>query len=411
MGAPRRPTRLRSAGFSLIELMVAMVISLVATLAITSVLVHGERTRRSTTSVNDLNQTGAYVTYAMERQIRNAGSGFSQRWSEVYGCSLNASKNGTAVLPKTTPIASPFANAPLAVRLAPVLVQAGGADTSGAGAEVRGDLVTVMAGMGGLSESPPMILVSSVQGTSSNGSFRLANTLGFQNGDMIVIADQGVPQGCMAQQVGGLPSTGPGASTLLPLAGQYYTPTGSNVAIGNFGGNSYAMHMGNVTGNPPQFTIYGVGDDRTLFNYDLLAFNAVDAPVPLAEGVVEMRALYGLDDTVPPDGTVDRWVLPEAASGFDIATLSDGSDVSRQKLRQIVAVRLGFFLRASLREREMVLGSNYVAVTGSYALTLFGDLDAGLQRTRAVAGDDRYYRFRTIEVTVPLRNVLLAPAS
>ena len=27
------------------------------------------------------------------------------------------------------------------------------------------------------------------------------------------------------------------------------------------------------------------------------------------------------------------------------------------------------------------------------------------------AGDDRYYRFRTVEVTVPLRNVMAAPAS
>jgi type IV pilus assembly protein PilW len=395
----------------LIELMVAMVISLVATLAIASVLIHGERSKRSTSSVNDLNQTGAYVAYTLERQIRNAGSGFSQRWSEVFGCRINASKDGTAVLPRASAIASPFANAPLAVPLAPVLIQAGGADTTGAGAEVRGDLVTVMAGMGGFSEAPPLIIISSVQGTSSSGSFRIPNTLGFRNGDVVLMADLGVPQGCMLQQVGGLPATGPMASTLLPLAGQYYAPAGSNVTIGSFGGNSYAMQIGNVTGNPPQFMIYGVGADRTLFSYDLFRFGAVDAPVPLAEGVVEMRALYGLDETNPPDGTVDRWVLPEAASGFDIATLSDGSDVARQRIRQIVAVRLGFILRTPLKEREMVVGGNYVAATGSYSLTLFGDLDAGLQRTRAVSGDDRYYRFRTSEVTVPLRNVLLAPAA
>jgi type IV pilus assembly protein PilW len=406
MSCPQRRRRRCSTGFSLIELMVSMVIALVATLAISSVLVHGERSKRSTASVTDLNQTGAYVAYTLDRQVRNAGSGFAQRWSEVFGCRLNASKDGVAVLPRAAAIASPFASAPLSYPLAPVLIQDGGADSGG---DIRGDLVTVMAGTGGFSETPPLVNVSSVQGTGSSGSLRLANTLGFHNGDLVILGDAGVPQGCMTVQVDGLPSSGGGTATLLPLAGQYYTATGSNVALGSFGGNSYAMQIGNALGNPPQFAIYGVGADRTLFTYDLFQFGAIDAPVPLAEGVVEMRAIYGLDETNPPDGTLDRWVLPTVASGFDIATLSNGSDVSRRRLRQIIAVRLGFVLRTPLKEREMVLGSDYDATTGGYSLQLFSDLDASVHRTHAVSGDDRYYRFRTIEMTVPLRNVLLAP--
>lgn len=403
--------RPRSQGFSLIELMVSMVIALVATLAITALLVHGERSKRSTTSVNDMNQTGAYIAYVLDRHIRNAGSGYSQRWSDVFGCFVNASKAGNPVLPRASAIASPFDNAALVFPLAPVLIQAGAADIGGAAAEIRGDLVTVMSGTAGYSESPPLVNISSVVGTSSSGSLRLPNTLGFKNDDIVLLADPGVPQGCMTEQVGGLPGTGGGTFTQLPLAGQYYAATGSNVALGNFGGNTFALQIGNTTGNPPQFMIYGVGADRTLFGYDLLQFGAVDAPVPLTDGIVEMRALYGLDTTNPPDGTLDTWVLPDAASGFDAASLSDGSAGARAKLRQIVAIRLGFVLRTPLREREMVLGSNYQTATSSYTLTLFGDLDPAVQRTRAVAGDDRYYRFRTVEATVPLRNVLLAPAS
>jgi hypothetical protein len=44
-------------------------------------------------------------------------------------------------------------------------------------------------------------------------------------------------------------------------------------------------------------------------------------------------------------------------------------------------------------------------------LTLFSDLPAAMQQTRTISGDDTFFRFRTTEVTVPLRNVLLAPAS
>lgn len=409
--APCRNAARPARGFSLIELMVAMVIALVATLAITSVLVHGERSKRSTTSVNDMNQTGAYIAYVLDRHIRNAGSGYAQRWADVFGCRLNAAKGGSQVLPRAAAIAAPFQNAALGFPLAPVLIQAGAADISGAAAEERGDLVTVMAGTSGYSETPPLVTVSSVQGTSSSGSLRLANTLGYQNNDIVLLADPDVPQGCMTEQVGGLPATGGGTFTELPLAGPYYALAGSNVALGNFGGNTYALQLGNTAGNPPQLMIYGVGAERTLFGYDLLQFGAVDEPVPLADGVVEMRALYGLDTTNPPDGTLDSWVLPEAASGFDAASLSDGSAGARVKLRQIVALRLGFVLRTPLKEREMVLGANYQAAAGRYTLTLFGDLDPAVQRTRSVSGEDRYYRFRTVEATVPLRNILLAPAS
>ena len=62
----------------------------------------------------------------------------------------------------------------------------------------------------------------------------------------------------------------------------------------------------------------------------------------------------------------------------------------------------------------MTLGANYNGGTQTYSLDLFGDLVADghdVLRQRVVSGDDRYYRFRTVEVTVPLRNVMAAPAS
>jgi len=408
--SPRKAACRRASGFSLIELMVSMAISLVLTLAITVVLVRGEASKRSTTSVNDLNQTAAYVTYVLDRHLRSAGSGFAQRWNDAFGCLLNASKAGAAVLPRVDAIASPFENATLNPRLAPIVIQADAADTGG---EIRGDLVTVMAGTSPTSGSPLLVATGSINSGGSSGNLQLPNTVGFENGDLLLLADSGVPQGCMTEHVGGLPATGLGASMLLPLAGEYYAATGSAVAIGNFGGNTYAIPLGSTPANPPQFFIYGVGANRTLFGYDLFQFTAPDLPFQIADGVIEMRALYGLDTTNPPDGTLDRWVRPDAAAGFDAASLSDGTALARQKLRQIVAVRLGFILRTSLKEKEMSTGGNYNTTTGTYQLDLFADLVANgndVLRSRTIAGDDRYYRFRTVEVTVPLRNVMAAPA-
>ena len=403
--------RRRGRGVSLIELLVAMAIALVTTLAVTVVLVNGERGKRSNTSVNDVNQTAAYVMYVMDRHVRSAGSGFSQRWFESFGCNLHIAKSGTALLPRASAMPAPFDNAAQSAVLAPVLVQADAADV---GSDVRGDVVSVMAGTAGFSGVSQLALINSVQGNSSAGSLTLPNTLGFRDGDIVVLADSGVAQGCMAQQVTGLPSGVGGTTVVLPMSGAYYAATGANIQLGNFGGATYPLPLGNLPNNPPQFFLYGVGTNATLFQQDLFNITGPDAPVPVAEGVVEMRAVYGIDTTTPPDGTLDLWVRPIASTGFDHASLSNGSATARQRIRQIVAVRFAFVLRTTLREKEMQLGRNYDAATGTYTIDLFADLATDghdVARSRTIGGDERHYRYRSAELTVPLRNVMLAPAS
>jgi type IV pilus assembly protein PilW len=350
-----------ASGFSLIELLVSMVIALVVTLAITSVLVRSEGSKRSTTSVNDVNQTGAYAAFVMDRSIRSAGSGFSQNWADAFGCVVDAwSTVAGQLLPLPVALDTPFATVPLRVRLAPILIGKGMADTGG---QVRGDVLTVMAGMSGGSDQPQKVLPPPfVPGTA-----RVTNALGYSDNDLVLLADATIDvsgatprPGCMLQQVA--------------------APT-----------------------NPPQMLLYGVGDNSTLFSYDLLRVAGnTRAPTPIADGVVEMRALYGVDSTVPPDGNVDTWIDPgNAGTGYTHALLTDGTAAAQTKLRSISAVRIGLILRTSLQERDPI-------PTGS-TLTLFSDLPAALRQTRTLAGNELYFRFRTVEFTVPLRNPLYAP--
>ena len=419
MNAPRISRR-ASSGFSLIELLVSMVIALVVTLAITAVLTRSESSKRSTTSVNDVNQTGAYLAYAMDRSIRSAGSGFAQNWPNAVGCVIDASRAGASVLPLPAALPIPFANVPLRVRLAPVLIGKGLADTGG---QVRGDVLTVMSGTSGGSDMPQTILPGSVTATTA----RVTNTIGYANNDLVMLADSGIDggrPGCMLQQVA--PAAGIVGDQLVFTGANYSRTNGSVFPLTSFGGSTIAIQIGSapanpLPANPPQMLLYGVGDDSTLFTYDLLRM-AGTTPIPIADGVIEMRALYGIDTSVTPipmdttditpvPGRIGAWVDPgDAATGYTQAQLTSGSVDAQRLLRRIVAVRVGLILRTSLQERDYE--RYYGSVPGALpttTVTLFGDLPVALRQTRTIVGTDNLYRYRTFEFTIPLRNALYAP--
>lgn len=378
--------RYSSAGFSLIELMVSMVIGLILTLAITSVMTSGESTKRSTTTLNDTNQTGAYVAFELDRALRSAGSGFAQSWSSAgggaLGCLVNASRDGGAILPRPIAFAAPFENIPLNQRLAPLIITR----------ETDSDILTVMSGSAGFAEVGRRVLPASV----TTSSVRLLNTLGWREDDLVLLSEDGT--GCMLQQVRALVA---GADQELPLGGRFFQATGTTVNLASFGAsNTFAIALGSVSAtaernNPPSFQLFGVDTtNRRLVSYDLLLSGLDEAPVPLADGVVEMRGLYGID--VNGDGIQDRWEIP--TGDFASTALLDGSGGAQGRLRQIVAVRVGVILRTSLIEKETVAPAT---------LRLFGDLDAAFHLDRTLSTDERFIRHRTIEFTVPLRNMLL----
>jgi type IV pilus assembly protein PilW len=374
----------RQQGFSLIELLVAMAIGLVVTLAASSVLLNFEGNKRKMTSVNDVNQAGAYISYVLDRSVRSAGSGFASRGAQAYGCSINASRSGTAILPAPLALPAPFASLDRNFRLAPLVIYAGAS-------EAGSDVLAFMKGSHGFGESPVLIIPGSVSPTQ----LRTLNTLGWRNNDMALVFQQGL--GCLIEQVGGAGFAG-SSSQILPFSGTYYTAAGTNVALADFGGgggDTYVAALGNVVDNRPEFQVVGVGANNTLFSYDLLRFEgAGTTPQTIADGVVELRAVYGIDEN--DDGVRDGWASPSAA-GWTSASLLNGSATATNLLRSIVAVRIGLILRTSAPDKEVVSPTE---------LKLFSDLGGALEQTRTLTADERLFRHRTVELTVPLRNVL-----
>jgi type IV pilus assembly protein PilW len=372
----------RQAGLSLIELLVAMAIGLVVTLATSTVLLNFEGNKRKMTSVNDVNQTGAYITYVLDRALRSAGSSFASRGVSAFGCSINASRDGVAILPSPGALPAPFAGLNTNFRLAPVIIYPGQS-------EAGSDVLAYMKGSHGFGESPSMV----ISGSITSNDLRLQNTLGWRNNDIALVIQQN--SGCMVQQVGG-PGFAGSTNQTLPFTGRYFNAAGTNMdltAYGAGGANTYVAAIGNAEDNRPEFQVVGVGADNVLSSFDLLRFDgAATAPQVIADGVVEMRALYGID--INSDGVLDRWISPTAA-GYTPASLLAGTPTARVTLRTIVAIRLGLILRTSTVEKEAV---------NAPTVSLFSDLGA-LAYALNLSGDEQLIRHRTVEVTIPLRNV------
>ena len=394
--------RAHQRGVTLIELMVAVIIGLVVTLAVTSLLIFGESSKRTTTATNDMGQTGAYAAYVLDRAVRGAGSGFTQSWSlaGAFGCLLNATLPGTPGLPRGTAFPAPFATAFLGgasgsanLRVAPVLI---GKSQSDAGS----DVLVVMGGTAASGDVPRLILSSG----KSDNILRLDSTTGLAEGDLGLVSANGTTD-CLLEQVhAGTAFTDSGGNDALPLGGIYYTASGATTSLATLAasGSAYFTPLGNVNaGNTStQFQLFGVGSNNTLYSYDLLMSDGTNASQAIADGVAELHALYGLDTTA--DGVLDTWVDPGAA-GYDIATLM----ATPAKARQVVAVRIALVLRSANYEKENVNGE----LPSPASLTLFSDLAASLRQTISFSTSERHFRHRVVESTIPLRNVLLLPTS
>jgi type IV pilus assembly protein PilW len=211
----------------------------------------------------------------------------------------------------------------------------------------------------------------------------------------VLVMEDGV--NCMLQQVvDGFVGSDDQA---LSFGGSYAAETIDNVSLANMGDDltAWVAPLGNLTGNQPQFLLFGVGANATMVSYDLLRLDGSNTVLPIAEGVADLRALYGVD--TDDDGRVDAWRDP-AVAPFDAASLQNGTAQARLNLGRVLALRVGLVLRSALVEKDEVSPTS---------LTLFADLDESLQQTRELDATERRMRWRSYEFTVPLRNVMLSP--
>lgn len=376
---------------TLVELLVAMTIGLAVTLVVTSLLVAGEKHKRTTTSTDDAVQSGSYAAYALDRALRVAGSGFAISASQTppvgaLGCKLNAA----GLLPRAGAFPAPFATAFAAntLYLAPVLI---GLNQSDGGS----DVLVVMGGTGTAGG-----VARQVNGAGTANSLVLQNTVGFAANDIALVSQNSIPD-CFIEQVQSV------TSPTLNLGGTYYTATGTATDFATLSASltTYVTPLGNAQANNAQFQLFGVGTDNTLYSYDLLQNQlkvqgtGADTSQAIADGVTLMKALYGVQ--LPNgNGVLDHWNSP-ADLGYDLNTVM----ATVATMQNIIAVHVALVVRGEDYDKNAVSPATLTIFNG-YTNGPAGT-GASLQQNVVLTATQRHYRYRVIEFTVPLRNMLL----
>lgn len=362
----------KSSGFSLIETMVALVISMIGTLAMMAAFARFEGVKRTTTSGNDAQQAGSYALFELERQIRMAGSGIEQGQNSdfpMWGCALNARMNGAVVLPLPGPLPAPFAAVPATVRALPLLVYAGAGDSPDTIAIVSGNPAVRALGM-------------RIQTTTATNVRMKDGTFGIYANDFLLAAGStsgAKPDDCSLGVVDAPPAaTSRDFNLRMPMT-----------TAAGFQRRDFLYDLGKA----PVVQLYGVDTQRNvLVSLDLLRRNGT-VPGDVADGVVTIKALYGVDTN--DDGVVDEWTSPTGGT-WGASALNDGSDASKHSAARIKAVRIALVARSQLDERA----SDYAGAT---TLTLFADQPGQSVQVATQA----QYRYKTYETTIQISNATM----
>jgi type IV pilus assembly protein PilW len=346
-------------GFSLIELMVGMVIALLGSLVIFQVFAVSESYKRSATSGGDAQENGAGTLFMLERDLRQAGYGVNNR--TFLGCSMRAydSVQGGNLAART---------------FAPVSIAKGVGNTP--------DTVTIMFADADLQVAPTGI--SQNMASAADSSFRIQNRYGFAPGNLVLAAEPGLD--CTLAQVTGLP-TAPNTDVITRGTGTYTTLQGATLPV------RYNSAAGLGVSYSISGTIFNLGDAPAVNTYSVDTANNTlvvrswlsGAQTVAAEGIVSMRAQYGKD--TDGDNVVDTFdnTTPTTAAGW----------------AQVLAVRIAVVARSNLLEKTKV--------TDATSIKLWPDSTAAPTTTGptySLNDPDKYYRYKTFETIVPLRNML-----
>jgi len=335
----------RGRGFSLIELMIAMVIALLATLAIFQTFAVFEGQKRTTVSGTNAQEDGLMALSAVEREVRLAGLGVTG-----LNCDTINAYDENRVPPDYV------------LSTVPVLVEQ---DTPAAGS----DRITLF-----YADSRYGTIPASIKKPMPDSSAELNVNfgIGFQQGELLLVSEGTKP--CTIVQAS---QDGQKTGTdwnLQHNPGQSFPknpPGGHNIfPPGGYGSGAKVTNLGDFANL--QFYVA----NSNLMVRDLNRPDDATNPIALIGGIVAIRAQYGRDTNA--DGLIDAW---DNAAGIT--------------KKQVLAVRLGVIARSGLFERDE-------ATTAAVPFWPAGP-------AFVPAGDDRFYRYKVYNTIIPLRNVLWNP--
>jgi type IV pilus assembly protein PilW len=368
----------RQAGFTLIELMIGVLIGLLASLAVTHVLVNSEGQKRSTTSGSDAQVNGALALNTMQRTVQPAGYGFTAVPS-LIGCTLTGTFSGNSV---TSTLAS------FPTVLAPVTIVDGAAGAP--------DSVRVLSS-GTASFSIPIRMVAPGY-VAGGATFPVTSVRGIAAGDLMVAANSAATpptSACEIFQVTANPGSVPTVARVDNAWNGTTTPPAS------YGDGAVLVNLG-----APSDITYSIVNNALVMRSLKIGTDANSTPsypaaVEVFPNIVQMQALYGKDTDA--NGTVDTW-------NNTTPTDNDG-------WKQVIAVRIAVVARSAQYERQDPTNGTYVTNANiswdvGNAGTVAGSAVCGTPASKCLTikiddlTDWQNYRYKLFETVIPLRNML-----
>lgn len=362
-------------GFSLVELMIAILLASITAVVVLHVLTSYQRRTATLLGSNEAQINAAVALFSLEKDIRMAGAGLTTpvpgpasnpggRLCGVLGVNI-ADDAGTLI----------YSDEPLM----PLRIIDGGDGP---------DTIEILR-----SDSPagaaPTRLVQTM--SAADADINVDSRLGLADGDLIMV---GAPDGskrCTMMRLTDVSS--PPASSLWTLKHD----------LGDFGTNEVTYEVRDALVNMGR---YGLRRFTVLCNdgelpsavnncdlgwYDRLAFDPDDVEladlVSLSPQIVELQAQYGIAEG--NRDTVTSWVE---------ATGSIWENPDEEQAKQIKAVRISVVARAAREGSEVAPAS----------LVLWDDDGTDNDRNLDLNDEQRRFRYQVLTVIVPLMNVIWA---
>ncbi|HTQ36628.1 MAG TPA: PilW family protein [Steroidobacteraceae bacterium] len=372
---------IRQTGFSLIELMIAILLAAITAIVVLNVLTTYQARANTTTGRNDAEIGAAMGMYALEQEIRMAGAGLSLPLSTgangpMCGQGVNiAWKNAATTNGNGAP-------------LLPIRIIDGGSGP---------DSLEMIRSDSDFGAAPTRLIAAMADATAQ---LSVDGKAGLQNGDLILVGASNAAKICTLMQLSVAPTANGSGWLLSHAAGgtNYYNPS----SPGSVFTNAVAYDVGDNVVNMGSYGIRrygllcndGAAQPSATNSCDLAWWNPLDLgtlPLPTVAGVstvspqlVELQAQYGVADT--GSSIVNAWV--DATGSWAAPSSTD--------LQRIKAVRISIVSRGN-REATTVAQSS---------VTLWQDdpSDPTTARVRTFGADEQRFRYQVLTVVVPVIN-------
>lgn len=346
-----------SAGFSLVEIMVAMVIGLLGMLIMLQVYSNSEAQKRTTAGGDDAQNAGAIALYGLQRDVQQSGWGISS--TNLLGCNalLRAGVTLNAI-------------APVTINHASITGQDANTDT----------LVIVSGNSNGGQEG---VIVTSQLVSSTIYTVESPNE--FAVNDRVIARTTALPAACTLDTVTAVDIPTASVTVTTGLAGM------TSGRLFNLGQTqkirAYAIRGGNLT-----------MCDYTTNDCGLAANNADPTIwVPIASSIVSMKAQYGRDTAANAMVGVDIYdtTTPTTANCW----------LNTSSIRIALVARNSQSIQAGITAAAPVWA-------GSSTVAAAAPLPANVANPISLAAITNWqnYRYKVFQTVVPIRNITVQGA-